>query len=204
MYGLLVLLLTSGDNFKSTAPLQIYFLRKMVTCSIFFIIYISSASFRLEETMRWLPVWMKVHLSALFLNDNLCCVFLQMNDDAASWGCGYFSSSWLSLRQGYYSWFLGFCTERSSAWLSHVLIVMSDNFMSSRGRPICHLTWIQRSDSLEWTYCSKTRALVGFSAVKHELVMPWKWTILFFFWQNMFRVQIVLYWRIMYGNSVHF
>ncbi len=34
MYGLLGLLPTSGENFKSTAPLEIYLLRKMVTCSI--------------------------------------------------------------------------------------------------------------------------------------------------------------------------
>ncbi len=34
MYGLLGLLPTSGDNFKSTAPLEIYLLRKTVTCSI--------------------------------------------------------------------------------------------------------------------------------------------------------------------------
>ncbi len=34
MYGLLGLLPASGENFKSTAPLEIYLLRKMVTCSI--------------------------------------------------------------------------------------------------------------------------------------------------------------------------
>ncbi len=34
MYGLLGLLSTSGENFKSTAPLEIYLLTKMVTCSI--------------------------------------------------------------------------------------------------------------------------------------------------------------------------
>ncbi len=34
MYGLLGLLLTSGENFKSRAPLEIYLLGKMVTCSI--------------------------------------------------------------------------------------------------------------------------------------------------------------------------
>ncbi len=34
MYGLLWLLSTSGENFMSTAPLEIYLLRKMVKCSI--------------------------------------------------------------------------------------------------------------------------------------------------------------------------
>ncbi len=34
MYGLLGLLSTSGENFKSAAPLEIYLLRKKVTCSI--------------------------------------------------------------------------------------------------------------------------------------------------------------------------
>ncbi len=34
MYGLLGLLPTSGDNFKSTATLEIHLLRKMVTCSM--------------------------------------------------------------------------------------------------------------------------------------------------------------------------
>ncbi len=34
MYGLLGLLPTSGEYFMSTAPLEIYLLRKMVTCSI--------------------------------------------------------------------------------------------------------------------------------------------------------------------------
>ncbi len=34
LYGLLGLLPTSGENFMSTAPLEIYLLRKMVTCSI--------------------------------------------------------------------------------------------------------------------------------------------------------------------------
>ncbi len=34
MYGLFGLLPTSGENFKSTAPLEIYLLRKIVTCSI--------------------------------------------------------------------------------------------------------------------------------------------------------------------------
>ncbi len=34
MYGLLGLLPTSGDNFMSTAPLEIYLLRKRVPCSI--------------------------------------------------------------------------------------------------------------------------------------------------------------------------
>ncbi len=34
MYGLFGLLPTSGENFKSTAPLELYLLRKMVTCSI--------------------------------------------------------------------------------------------------------------------------------------------------------------------------
>lgn len=34
MYGLLGLLPTSGKNFMSIAPLEIYLLRKMVMCSI--------------------------------------------------------------------------------------------------------------------------------------------------------------------------
>src|SRR4029434_5367014 len=34
MYGLLGLLPTSGENFMSIAPLEIFLLRKMVTCSI--------------------------------------------------------------------------------------------------------------------------------------------------------------------------
>ncbi len=34
MYGFFGLLPTSGDNFKSTAPLKICLLRKMVMCSI--------------------------------------------------------------------------------------------------------------------------------------------------------------------------
>ncbi len=34
MYGLLWLLLTSGEHFKSTSPLEIYLLGKMVTCPI--------------------------------------------------------------------------------------------------------------------------------------------------------------------------
>ncbi len=34
MYGLFGLLPTSGENFMSTALLEIYLLRKMVTCSI--------------------------------------------------------------------------------------------------------------------------------------------------------------------------
>ncbi len=34
MYGLLWLLPTSGENFMSTAPLEIYLLRKMLVCSI--------------------------------------------------------------------------------------------------------------------------------------------------------------------------
>ncbi len=34
MYGLFGLLSTSGENFMSTAPLEIYLLRKMVTCSM--------------------------------------------------------------------------------------------------------------------------------------------------------------------------
>ncbi len=34
MDGLLGLLPTSGENFKSTAPLEIYLLRKKMTCSI--------------------------------------------------------------------------------------------------------------------------------------------------------------------------
>ncbi len=35
MYGLLGFLPTSGDNYLSTAPLEIYLLTKMVACSIF-------------------------------------------------------------------------------------------------------------------------------------------------------------------------
>ncbi len=34
MFGLLELLPTSGENFMSTAPLEIYLLRKIVTCLI--------------------------------------------------------------------------------------------------------------------------------------------------------------------------
>ncbi len=34
MYALLGFFPTSGENFMSTAPLKIYLLRKMVTCSI--------------------------------------------------------------------------------------------------------------------------------------------------------------------------
>ena len=34
MYGLLGLLPTYGEHFMSIAPLEIYLLRKMVTCSI--------------------------------------------------------------------------------------------------------------------------------------------------------------------------
>ncbi len=34
MYGLFGLLPTSAENFMSTAPLEIYLLRKMVMCSI--------------------------------------------------------------------------------------------------------------------------------------------------------------------------
>ncbi len=34
MYGLLRLLPISGENLMSTAPLEIYFMRKMVACSI--------------------------------------------------------------------------------------------------------------------------------------------------------------------------
>ncbi len=34
MYRLIGLLTTSGENFKSTAPSEIYLLRKKVTCSI--------------------------------------------------------------------------------------------------------------------------------------------------------------------------
>ncbi len=33
-FGLLGLLPTSGEHFKSTAPLEIYLMRKMLTCSI--------------------------------------------------------------------------------------------------------------------------------------------------------------------------
>ncbi len=35
-YGLLGLLLTSGENFKSTGPLEIYLLRKMMTFNTYF------------------------------------------------------------------------------------------------------------------------------------------------------------------------
>ncbi len=34
MYGLFGLLPTSGEHFKSTTPLEIYLLRKIVMCSI--------------------------------------------------------------------------------------------------------------------------------------------------------------------------
>ncbi len=47
MYGLLGLLPTSGENFMSTAPLEIHVLRKMVTCSILILpaVYIYEAVF---------------------------------------------------------------------------------------------------------------------------------------------------------------
>ncbi len=43
MYGLLGLLPTSGENIKSTALLQIYLLRKMVTCLILILLACISA-----------------------------------------------------------------------------------------------------------------------------------------------------------------
>ncbi len=39
----------------------------------------------------------------------------------------------------------------------------------------------------------KQQGRLSASAVKCELAMPWKWTILAFFWQIFFRVQITLY-----------
>ncbi len=48
---------------------------------------------------------MKVHLSALFLNDNLCCIFCRWMMMLPAEAAVTFPSSWLSLWQGYYSWF---------------------------------------------------------------------------------------------------
>ena len=53
MYGLLGLLPTSGENFMSIAPLEIYLLRKMVTCSILILPAVSlwtSAFHQSQET----------------------------------------------------------------------------------------------------------------------------------------------------------
>ncbi len=58
------------------------------------------------------------------------------------------------------------------------------------------VTWPEYSALIRWNgfigFCSQTTRCLSASAVKHELVMPWKWTIQAL-WQNVFRVQIALY-----------
>ncbi len=60
------------------------------------------------------------------------------------------------------------------------------------------------ADSLDWTYqlLFKPQGRLSASAVKHELTMPWKWTIPAFLTKRVgFRSRYM--WRIMYGTA-HF
>ncbi len=60
MYGLLGLLPTSGENIKSTAPLEIYLLGTMVTCSRLILPAVSGVYMELsvlsESGGRWRSV----------------------------------------------------------------------------------------------------------------------------------------------------
>ncbi len=42
------------------------------------------------------------------------------------------------------------------------------------------------------------------SAIKHELAMPWKWTISAFFYKTCLRFRSCYMWRIMHGNQLFF
>ncbi len=62
MYGLLGLLPTSGENFMSTAPLEIYLLRKMVTCLILILPAVCMYVCTVSHKSKYTP-----HISAINL-----------------------------------------------------------------------------------------------------------------------------------------
>ncbi len=53
MYGLLGLLTTSGENSMSTAPLEIYLLRKMETCSILILSAVCPDQIQIDD-QKWI------------------------------------------------------------------------------------------------------------------------------------------------------